>query len=305
MKRLTFRGHNYLGFSVLIVILLVSLFYLTFLFRQVDVAHATLTSIRITFVVTAVLVFALIVWLLVYITKSFEHYKKVAYRIRKSNRDLSRLSKEKEVDNWILSGLAALDSDTRGGRSESEIATNAIRTVCQHVQAAVGMIYLKSESRNDTYVHAGSYAVDTQNATTQIVAGQGIAGESIASRKQLVLSDIPKDHLTIPSSLGYIKPNNIVIQPLIYEDEVLGVMEIGFLRETGKETLQFLQRAGISLAVASKVARTHTALTRLYEETQQQAEALEAQQEELRVQQDELKHANMELEEKARLLEER
>jgi len=198
-----------------------------------------------------------------------------------------------------------LDSDTRGGRSESEIATNAIRTVCQHVQAAVGMIYLKSEPRNDTYVHAGSYAVDTQNVAAEIVAGQGIAGESIASRKQLVLSDIPKDHLTVSSSLGYIKPSNIVIQPLIYEDEVLGVMEIGFLRETGKETLRFLQRAGISLAVASKVARTHTALTRLYEETQQQAEALEAQQEELRVQQDELKHANMELEEKARLLEER
>lgn len=305
MKRLTFRGHIYLGFSVLIVILLVSLFYLTLLFRQVDVAHATLTSIRTTFTVTAVLVFVLIVWLLIFITKSFEHYKKIANRARKSNRDLSRLSKEKELDNWILSGLAALDNEMRGGRSEKEIATNAIRTACQHVQAKVGIIYLKSSSHDDVYIHAGSYAIETQHMPPKIMGNQGMAGESIATKKQLVLSDIPENYLTVSSTLGSAGPKNIVIQPLVYEDEVLGVMEIGFLREIGQETLQFLQRAGVSLAVASKVAQAHTTLTQLYEETQQQAEELEAQQEELRVQQEELKHANLELEEKARQLEER
>src|SRR3546814_10395046 len=52
-------------------------------------------------------------------------------------------------------------------------------------------------------------------------------------------------------------------------------MEIGFFREIGEETLQFLRRAGVTLAVASKVAQMHTALTQLYEETQQQAEELE------------------------------
>ena len=305
MIRLTFSGRIYLGFSILIVTLLVSLLYLTFQFRQLDVADATRTNIRMTILVTAVLVFALIVWLLVYITKSFKRYKKVANRIRKSNRDLSRLSREKEMDNWILSGLEALDNHTRGGRSEKEIATNAIRTACHHVQAKVGMIYLKSASCDDVYVHAGSYAVETPNMPSKITGGQGIVGESITSKKQLLLSDIPENYLTVSSSLGHTKPKNIVIQPLIYEDEVLGVMEIGFFREIGEETLQFLRRAGVTLAVASKVAQTHTALTQLYEETQQQAEELETQQEELRIQQEELKQANLELEEKARLLEER
>ncbi|MEC3881436.1 response regulator [Parapedobacter sp. 10938] len=305
MKRLTFSGHIYLGFSLLIAILIVSLFYLILLFKQIDIGHSTLTSIKTTYIVTAILVFALIIWLLVYITKSFEHNKKIAYRIRQSNRDLSRLSKEKEIDNWILSGLAALDNQTRGGRSEKEIATNAIRTTCQHVQAKVGTIYLKSASHEDVYIHAGSYAVETEDMPSKIMGGQGMAGESITCQKQLVLSDIPENYLTVTSSLGRTTPKNIVVQPLIYEEEVLGVMEIGFFREIDQETLQFLQRAGISLAVASKVAQTHAALVHLYEETQQQAEELEAQQEELRVQQEELKNANLELEEKARLLEER
>ena len=305
MKRLTFRTRIYLGFLFLVVILIVSLFYLTSLFKQVDIAHATLETARTIFVITAVLIFLLLLWLLFYITKSFEHYKNIAHRVRQSNRDLTRLSREKEVDNWILSGLAALDDRTRGGRSEKEIAANAIRTICQHVQAKIGMIYLKSTSREDVYAHAGSYAIESQDVPSKIMAGQGLVGESIAARKQLVLADIPENYLTITSSLGHTAPKNIVIQPLVYKDEALGVMEIGFFSSIDRETLQFLQRAGTSLAVASKVAQAHTALTQLYEETQQQAEELEAQQEELRVQQEELKHANLELEEKARLLEER
>lgn len=305
MKRLTFRTHIYLGFSLLIVILLVSLLYLALLFKRVEVADTTLENIRATYLATAVLIFALIVWLLVYITKTFEHYKQIAYRTRKSNRDLSSLSKEKEVANWILTGLAALDDHTRGGRSEKEIAANAIRQVCQHVQAKVGMIYLKSASHEDVYIHAGSYAIGTNGIPSRIMGGQGMVGESIATKKQLLLSEIPENYLTITSALGNTEPKNIVIQPLVYEEEVLGVMEVGFFREIDGKTLQFLQRAGTALAVAAKVAQAHTALTHLYEETQQQAEELEAQQEELRVQQEELKHANLELEEKARLLEER
>src|SRR5690606_36529223 len=106
---------------------------------------------------------------------------------------------------------------------------------------------------------------------------------------QIVLTDIPADYLTVRSTLGNAEPKNIVIQPLVYEDEVLGVMEVGFLREIDQETLLFLQRAGVSLAVATKVAQAHAELTQLYEETQQQAEELEAQQEELRVQQEDRK----------------
>ncbi|WP_353126510.1 response regulator [Parapedobacter pyrenivorans] len=326
MKKLTFKMHIYLGFFLLIAILLASLFYLSLLFKQIDIAHATLESIKITFIVTAIFVFGVIVWLLVYVTKTFEHQKKTGRLIRKSNADLSRLSKEKEADNWILSGLTALDDQTRGGRSEKEIAANAIQAVCQHVNAKIGTIYLKSPSTDDVFVHAGSYAAAHQHIEPKIMKSQGLIGESIASKKQLVLSDIPENYLTVTSSLGNAAPENIVIQPFLYEDEILGVMEIGFFRKVNSPTLQFLQRAGVTLAVASKVAHNHSALTHLFEEIQQQAEELEAQQEELRttndeliqqthlleaseeelrVQQEELKHANLELEEKARQLEER
>ncbi|MFC7525932.1 response regulator [Parapedobacter sp. GCM10030251] len=326
MKKLTFKAHIYIGFSLLIVILLASLFYLLHLFEQIDISHRILDTIKITFFITAILAFPVIWWLLVYVTKTFEHQKKTELLIRKSNTDLAKLSKEREVHNWTLNGLAMLDENTRGGLNEWEIATNAIQTICRYLNAKIGIMYLKSTANENLFVQAGLYAVEAPNLRPHIEKNRGLAGECIASQKQLVLSDLPENYLTVTSSLGEAKPEYLVIQPLVYETETIGILEVGFFRKIDDTVLQFLERAAISLAIATKVAIDHATLSLLYEETQQQAEELEAQQEELRttndelvhkthqleaseeelrVQQEELKHANLELEEKARLLEER
>ncbi|WP_257669053.1 response regulator [Parapedobacter tibetensis] len=268
---------------------------------------------------------SLLLALIGYIFQTFNVQKKSERLIRKANIDLNKLSKEREAENWILKGLAVLDDKTRGGLGENEIAAKAIQSVCQHLNAKIGLIYLESSSNEEVFIHAGSYAASKKNIQPKIMKSQGLIGECVASKSRMVLSDVPENYLTVLSSLGNANLKNIVIQPLVYENEVLGVMEIGFFRKIDNAILQFLDRAGIMLAVATKVARTHATLTGLFEETQQQAEELEAQQEELRttndelmhkthlleaseeelrVQQEELKHANLELEEKARLLEE-
>lgn len=261
-----------------------------------------------------------------YIVKTFDLQKQAERMIRKSNADLSRLSEERKIDNWILNGLALLDSNTRGGLSEEEIAAKAIQTVCHYLNAKIGLLYVKSTSNDVVFNLSGSYAAATEHAPKQITGGQGLIGESLLSQKQIIISDIPADYLPVSSSLGNAKPKHIVIQPLVYENEVTGIIEIGFFRDIDDSITRFLDKAGINLGVTIKVARAHSILSQLYEETQQQAEELEAQQEELRttndelvhkthlleaseeelrVQQEELRQANTELEEKARLLEER
>jgi len=326
MKKLTFKAHIYIGFSFLIAIMVASLFYLFHLFEQIEISHRILDSIKITIYIGSFLVFAVVWWLLVYVTKTFEHHKKTERLIRKSNADLAKLSGEKEVHNWTLNGLTLLDERTRGGLDERDIATNAIRTICEYLNAKIGVMYLKSPTDEAPFVQAGSYAVEASRLRPYVENKSGLTGESIVSQKQLVLSDLPENYLTVASSLGNAKPEHLVIQPLVYENETIGVLEIGFFRKIDAGVLHFLERAAINLAIATKVAINHATLSLLYEETQQQAEELEAQQEELRttndelvhkthqleaseeelrVQQEELKHANLELEEKARLLEER
>jgi len=324
MKKLAFKTHIYIGFSVLVSLTLAGLFYELQIFEEADVADSTLDRLRQTDIILTALVFGVVCWLLLYVTKTFEHQRKTEVLIRKSNADLAKLSKDRETQSWILSGLALLDESTRGGLNEKQIGANSVRVICEYLNAKVGVIYLRNTANEHLFNHAGSYAVDAP--LPYIEKGQGLTGESIAGQRQLVLSSIPDNYLTVTSTLGQSAPEHIVIQPLVYESEVIGVLEIGFFRKIDDTILQFLERAAVNLAIAAKVSIAHATLALLYEETQQQAEELEAQQEELRttnddlvhkthqleaseeelrVQQEELKQANRELEEKARLLEER
>lgn len=326
MKKLTFKAHIYIGLSFLVAVIVACLFYLFQLFEQIAVSDQVVERIKITIYIATFLVFAVVWWLWVYITKTFDFHKNAASIIRKSNADFAKLSAEKEAHNWTLNGLTLLDEQTRGGLNQQEIAANAIRTICQYLNAKVGMAYLKSPSNEDLFTHAGSYAVEAAQLRPFVEKSSGLTGEAIVSQKQLVLSDIPENFLTVVSSLGQAKPEHVVIQPLVYENETIGVLEVGFFRKIDHTMLHFIERAAVNLAITTKVAINHATLSLLYEETQQQAEELEAQQEELRttndelvhkthqleaseeelrVQQEELKHANIELEEKAKLLEER
>lgn len=260
-----------------------------------------------------------------YITITFNLQRKAELLIRKTNDDLNRLSREREADNWILIGLAALEEKIRGGLDGGEIARNAIRAICRYLSATSGFVYLNRPETGDKYTFVGAYSL-SDHIPTPASWFKELPDERLRSRKPILLSDLLGDQSLSNPSLGFTPPHTTVIQSFVYEHEILGVMEIRFPHAVNDTILRFLEKASISVAVACKVANTHSTLSRLYEETQRQAKALEIQQAELRAANDELMHktqllkasekelrsqqevlrrTNAELQEKARLLEER
>src|SRR5690606_7555091 len=186
MKKLAFKTHIYIGFSVLVSLTLAGLFYELQIFEEADVADSTLDRLRQTDIILTALVFGVVCWLLLYVTKTFEHQRKTEVLIRKSNADLAKLSKDRETQSWILSGLALLDESTRGGLNEKQIGANRVRVNCEYLNANVGVTYLRNTANEHLFNPAGSYAVDAPLPYSE--KGQGLTGESIAGHRQLVLS---------------------------------------------------------------------------------------------------------------------
>ena len=133
----------------------------------------------------------------------------------------------------------------------------------------------------------GAYASD--GAPPQIAPGQGLVGQCYLDRQRIQLSEIPPGYLRIHSALGEAPPRTIVVQPALFEDEVLAVLELALLGDPTPTQLTLLERVAESLAI---VLSTIGASQRT-EELLVQAQDLSA---ELRVQQDELNRKNRELE---------
>ena len=115
----------------------------------------------------------------------------------------------------------------------------------------------------------------------------------------ILLTGAPSDYIRISSGLGEAPPVAIVILPVVFEDQVLGVVELASFTPFSAVTLQFLEQLmeiiGVSLNAIIANSRTQELLV----ESQRLASELQSKSEELQTQQEELQQTNAELEEKA------
>ncbi|MCW3116317.1 MAG: response regulator [Chitinophagaceae bacterium] len=247
----------------------------------------------------------------------------VYFIINTNLRALKKAEQESADKNWLLSGSFELNEKTRGERQTGELAQAVIDQLCTYLKAQVGVIYL---FENGQLHLSGSYAFQFRKQNVSVIKpGEGLVGQAALEKKTIVFTEVPDDYIKINSGLGNSSPKNIIMLPMLQDDEVKGVIEIGTARQLSELDVQFLNMVAENLAIVFSAAQSRTKLKELLEETQRQAEELEAQQEELKqsneelqektellekseaelkAQQEELQQSNEELEEKANLLEE-
>ena len=248
----------------------------------------------------------------------------VVYAIISTNLNaLKKSEAENNNKNWNLTGSGELTKFLQGNKLVTELSQIVVDYLSGFLNAQVGAFYIAEKYDNSLKLLAG-HAIDKKRSGITIQSGEGIVGQAAVSKKTVELNGVSKNYFNIVTGFGEVVPRNIIAAPLVFENDVLGVIELGSI--TGFTDLQkrFLPIVldNIAIAIASAQAREKT--KELLEETQRQAEELEAQQEELRqineeltektellerseaelkAQQEELQQSNEELEEKANELE--
>ncbi len=224
--------------------------------------------------------------------------------------------------NWIQTGAVLLDESIRGKRIMSNLTESVLQTICSYLNVPVASFYVINSQE--------SYKLTATNGASELPAiitkASGYSGETIKSQSIKILNNLPENPLLINTTLNETVPNCIVSMPLIYDDECIALIELGFLHTPSELDIKYLKENQQPLAVGINAALDYIRLQDYLEETQAQAEELQAQhselenlnteleaqtqklqasEEELRVQQEELQQANQELEERSNLLEER
>ncbi len=232
-----------------------------------------------------------------------------------------------EVDrnNWIKTGIGRLNEAVQEDFEIGEVASKVISEISTYLDVELGAIYLVSNGDSPVLSLLGSYAYKKRkNLSNVFEMGEGLVGQAALEKQQILVKNVPEDYIRVTSGLGERIPKFICVTPLIREDRVKGVVEVGTLNEMTDQQMEYLAQAMPIIAVAVESAEGRTKLTKsleksqkLTEELQAQQEALEATNEELKnqtealqrseeqlkTQQEELQVTNEELEEKTRFLE--
>jgi signal transduction histidine kinase/HAMP domain-containing protein/CheY-like chemotaxis protein len=218
-----------------------------------------------------------------------------------SLRDTTMANQEQD---WLKTNLARIAGLMQGHRDLPVVAELIMDELVPLVAAQYGAFYLAedSESRPELRL-VGAYGYpDDDRRPTRIPFGRSLVGQAARSRRTIVVDELPAGYVTISSGLGEVEPSALVLLPIVFEGQVLGVIELASVTAFTQIHMDFLEqlRETIGVNVNTIVANART--DELLDESQRLTAELQARSAELQSQQEELQRSNAELEEKASLL---
>ncbi|MBN1991843.1 MAG: response regulator [Anaerolineae bacterium] len=218
-------------------------------------------------------------------TQSKEEAEQARKEAEQARKEIELANQALEMKIWQTTGQAQLNDKMQGEQDVATLANNIIRQLCQYLEAPIGVLYV---AENNYLKLVGSYAYSRNNSNTQFKFGEGLVGQVALEKQPMLIANVPDEHLAIRSGLVETPPKFVMIYPFVYENRVVGVIELGTLTQFSQAQTEFLQTALDSIAIAFNTAQARARINELLAETQQQAEELQTQSEELRVANEEL-----------------
>jgi len=236
--------------------------------------------------------------------------------------DLARIFKKIALDLQVKNEREALLSEIqqRQGRMNAQIAhvtellqeDSDVKLVAQSfisefapvLGASHGLLYLTNPvSAREQLELSGTYALlsndsdDGSSAAPEVIRpGEGLAGQCFRDAKPIVIDLMPDGYVKVGSGLGATEPKALIIQPIMYEDEVIGVIELASLTGFDSESRELLVSLCDKLGTILNNIHSRQRVEELLRESQAMTEELQVQSEELICQQEELRETNDKLE---------
>lgn len=224
---------------------------------------------------------------------------------------------------WLQTGEAGLNKSMLGEMDIQHLAGNILDFLVNYTNSNVGAFYI---ARDDEHLELlSSYALEGEFKKV-IKRNEGLPGQAASDKKVILIDKVKKNQFNVSFASGSLTPVNVIAIPILHENNLKGVVELGRVTTYTKNELEFFNAISYQSGVTINTSQNRRRLQELLEETQSQSEELQLQhseleninealkaksqrlqvsEEELRVQQEELMQTNTELEERTTLLEEK
>ncbi|WP_327428643.1 HAMP domain-containing protein [Streptomyces sp. NBC_01236] len=224
---------------------------------------------------------------------------------------VANLRETTRAKDWLESNLARLAALMQGHRDLMEVADLILRELTPLVNAQYGAFFLADPEEDTlrTAIPAKGLAFiagygSAQGATVDTggMPVHGLVRQAAREKKRILVEEAPPDYIKINSGLGEAAPASVVIIPILFEDTLLGVIELASFSRFSDVHLAFFDQFVNTIGVAINTIIANSRTESLLGESQRLAIQLQDRSDELQSQQAELQRSNAELEEKAALL---
>ncbi|MFN2452488.1 MAG: HAMP domain-containing protein, partial [Candidatus Dormibacteria bacterium] len=212
--------------------------------------------------------------------------------------NLRETTQKNAEQDWLKTNLARISSMLQGQRDLGAVSQLIMSEITPLVQAHHGAFFLAEPAEDEAPVLrliAGYGYTASGDVPQTFHFGEGLVGQTAIEKQNIVLSDAPNNYIRIASGLGEAPPTTIIVMPILFEEQVLGVIEIATFQRLAPIHVTFLDQVMETIGIVLNTIIATMRTEELLAQSQRLAQELQEQQEEL-------KRSNAELEAQAKTL---
>jgi HAMP domain-containing protein/signal transduction histidine kinase/DNA-binding response OmpR family regulator len=209
-------------------------------------------------------------------------------------RNLRDTTLKNSEQDWLKTNLAKFSRMLQGQRDLLTVGRLILSELAPVVSAQQAVFYtLDSSGEAQKLRLLASFATTPRAAEFDL--GEGLIGQCAIENEKMLLSNVPPGYVEIASGLGAAAPLNLIVLPVVFERQVMAVLELASFDSFSPTHQAFLDDLMDTIGIVLNTIQANTRTEDLLRQSQSLAKELQSQQEVLQ-------KTNQELEEKAGLL---
>jgi HAMP domain-containing protein/CheY-like chemotaxis protein/signal transduction histidine kinase len=184
--------------------------------------------------------------------------------------------------DWLKTNLAKFSGMMQGQRDLITLGSMLLSELAPLVNAQQGVMYVADTGNAPALRQLAGYADVGKVGTPRVIQfGEGLIGQCAAQRRIILLEDVPPEAVQIESGLVSARPRNVIVLPVLFENEIKAVIELASLAEFTASQRTFLEQLTGSIGIVLNTIEATMRTESLLVQSQQLAGELQSQQREL------------------------
>lgn len=210
-------------------------------------------------------------------------FNKIIKKLDDSKHEIQKNVEESKIELWTRQGREEVYNAQRESNNNLELlAHNITRRIVNYSDAIFGAMFFNNIQTSGFIEMIASYAYSNEkHIEKKFIAGEGLIGACVLSKKSIELNNVPDKYTKITSGLGSGKPSYLLILPIIWQNEVLAVLELGYMHRPEDYKMKFVYESTQNISSWLNTAQISQKTEILLETSQHQTDSLHEKETEL------------------------
>lgn len=196
----------------------------------------------------------------------------VIQALRTMRERLNLIRTEEDERQRKTNGIAYFSDLLRKHFTIESLATDLVRNLAKYLHSEQGAIFVIHDENQSVPSMAGYFVSDqVEPIIKDYLEGEGAHGQVLKDGKTLIISDIPSNYLHIDSGLGSAPPKYLLLIPLLFEGQSVGVIELASFHPYTPADIAFAEEVASKSAVTIFNLKTSEKTERMLAEAQKLA----------------------------------